>query len=114
MKNLIYKINDKVNYKEFESFLRKMGYRNFDIRKLFTYNLRNKEKELESFKNSILITARENKDLIGFVKIITDNSYFYYFTDVMVIPQLRNRNIGTTMMKMGLKYCKKMDLLKSF
>ena len=114
MKNFIYKINDKVTYKDFESFLRKMEQDNLNIRKLFTYNLRNEKRELKSFKNSILITVRKDKKLIGFTKIITDYSYFFYFTDVMVLPSYRNKNIGITMMKKGLEYCKKNGFIKIF
>lgn len=103
---IVIKINDDINVKELERFLHKMGYRQPAIRELFTYDLRTTNKELKSLNNTINVTTRINNKLVGYLKIITDKSYFYYFTDVMTLPKFRNKNIGTLMMRKSLKYCK--------
>ena len=112
--NVTIKVNDEINVKELEKFLNKMGYKQPAIRELFTYNLRDTNKELKSLNNTVNVTARINKKLVGYLKIITDKSYFYYFTDVMVLPKFRGRKIGNLMIKKSLKYCKDNGFIKIF
>lgn len=139
MKNLIYKINDKVTMKEIKSFFNKMDKK---TRKELYFSVRNPYKEINAIKNSDIITARIKKvclfcnqkaykigeirdcskcnnkgeiiELIGIARIVSDKNYYFYATDFMVIPEMRKQRIATEMMKRVIKYCKKKGFIKIF
>ena len=143
MKNLIYKINDKITPKEIKSFFNKMDEETY---KELYFSVRNLNKEIDAIKNSDIITARtrENKkclgckgekyrgdgrslhkcpdcrgtgkliELVGITRIVSDKIYYFYITDVMVIPKMRNQGIATEIMKRAVKYCKEKGFIKIF
>ena len=81
---------------------------------LFYTNIRTSKKEKQATRHSTFITARENNDLIGLIRIIGDSTYEYYISEVMVLPEYQGKGIGTKLMKVALDYCKKDGFMKIF
>jgi len=53
-------------------------------------------------------------DLIGIARIVSDKNYYFYLTDIMVIPIMRKQGIATEMIKRAIKYCKSKGFIKIF
>ena len=67
--------------------------------KIFHTILRSEEKERISLANVINVTARNSeRQLVGYLKIITDNVYFYYIVDVMVDPDFQGNGIARSLL----------------
>ena len=143
MKNIIYKINDKITLEEIVPFLTQMDR---EARKELYFSVRNPDKEINAIKNSDVITAKiykkcprckgyggdtfyelqedticskcngtgEISKLVGIARIVSDKTYYFYITDVMVIPKMRKRGIATEMMNRAITYCKKKGFIKIF
>jgi GNAT superfamily N-acetyltransferase len=113
-----YSFNDRVTVGELFDLLEKMmkfeGDR-FPARNVFHFDLRDPSKEQESLENTISVTARcLNGNLVGYLRILTDNAYIYYILDVMVEPENRGRNIGRRLVEMAVEKAKLNGFIKIF
>jgi len=105
-------INDEqITVKEMDDILSKVESQDEN---LFYTNIRTSKKEKQATRHSTFITARENNDLIGLIRIIGDSTYEYYISEVMVLPEYQGKGIGTKLMKVALDYCKKDGFMKIF
>ena len=113
-----YKYNDEVSVEELFLFIEKMtafdGDR-FPAANVFHVALRSREKEAESLKNSLSVTARrDDGELIGYLRVISDQVYIYYILDVMVAPSCRKQGIGTALVKLTVENAKQYGFIKIF
>ena len=113
-----YRYDDDVSVEELFSLLERMtdfdGDR-FPAANVFHVALRSKEKEAESLKNSVSVTARRNDGmLIGYLRVISDQVYIYYILDVMVDPACRKQGIGTELVKLAVDNAKQSGFIKIF
>ena len=105
-------INDEqITVKEIDNILSRVESQDEN---LFYTNIRTSKKEKQATRHSTFITARENNDLIGLIRIIGDSTYEYYISEVMVLPEYQGKGIGTKLMKVALDYCKKDGFMKIF
>jgi len=109
-----YKVDDRITYSELKQLFKEMdkGVDVISASDAFHYSWRTENKDKISIKNSIFITVRKNGRLIGLVRVVTDKAYFYYISDVMVIPEMRGGGIGKELMIKTLEYCKKDGFMK--
>lgn len=49
---------------------------------------------LESIRNSLCFGMYEDKNQIGFARVITDNSTFAYLADVFILPSYQKMGLG--------------------
>ena len=112
-----YKIKDKIIYNELQEFFKEMdsvkGER-FWAHDIFHYSWRTEKQENIILKKSTFITARINKKLVGLVRLVDDGAYDFYIAEVMVIPKLQGRHIGSELMNLTIDYCKKIGFIKIF
>ncbi|MEG0020789.1 MAG: GNAT family N-acetyltransferase [Oscillospiraceae bacterium] len=60
---------------------------------------RSKEQIEKSMKNSICVGAfNEEKEQIGFARVITDHATTYYLCDVIVATEYRGHNVGSALL----------------
>lgn len=59
---------------------------------------RSKEQIIESINNSDCIGVYKESKQIGFARIITDHSTFYYLADVFILNKYQNQGIGHKLM----------------
>jgi len=105
-------INDEqITVKEMDDILSKVESQDEN---LFYTNIRTSKKEKQATRHSTFITARENNNLIGLIRIIGDSTYEYYISEVMVLPEYQGKGIGTKLMNSTLDYCKKDGFMKIF
>ena len=105
-------INDEqITVKEMDGILSKVESQDEN---LFYTNIRTSKKEKQATRHSTYITARENNNLIGLIRIIGDSTYEYYISEVMVLPEYQGKGIGTKLMKATLDYCRKDGFMKIF
>ena len=105
-------INDEqITVKEIDNILSRVESQDEN---LFYTNIRTSKKEKQATRHSTLVTARENNNLIGLIRIIGDSTYEYYISEVMVLPEYQGKGIGTKLMKATLDYCKKDGFMKIF
>lgn len=57
------------------------------------------EQVLESIRNSLCFGMYENKNQIGFARVITDNSTFAYLADVFILPSHQKMGLGKWLME---------------
>lgn len=89
-----YHVNDKkLNAKEFVIMAGKVWSRNYD-----------KKKTAAALKKTLNITARNGKELVGCVRILTDGAYFGTVTEILVVPEFQNMGIGTQLMRLVEKH----------
>lgn len=105
------KVNDKITYPELNYFFYQLSP---SVQKLFYWDKRTGQLDEISLMNSVFVTARLEGELVGFIKIITDKAYEYYFSEVIVLPELRGKHIGTKMIKAGIEYCKAKGFIQIF
>ena len=54
----------------------------------------------QALKRTINITARENGQLVGCVRILTDGRYFGTVTEILVLSHYQRRGIGSRLMEL--------------
>lgn len=74
----------------------------FPPEKILHMPLRSREKEFIAISNSMCVTARVNKELVGFLRVITDKVYSFLITNVVVHPDFRHNGIASKMIKFTL------------
>ncbi len=85
----------------------------FPARDVFHYALRDLDKERKALENCVSVTARtEEGKLVGYMRIITDHVYLYYFLDLMVDPAVRGLGIGKKIMSLATETCKEGGFIK--
>jgi predicted N-acetyltransferase YhbS len=113
-----YKYDDKVGVEELFKLLYKMmafGGDRFPARNVFHFDLRNAEKEAESLKNTVSVTARDEQGiLVGYLRVLTDRVYIFYILDVMVNPVCRKQGIGAKLVELAVDHGKKNGFIKMF
>lgn len=117
MNKLKYFLGDKVTIEELSIFYKKMDIKtNEEIsnRQILHLDLRTKIKEELSIENSIFLTVRNNKELIAYIRFISDFAYQCYIMEVMVLPDYQNKKIGKTMLLKVIRYAKKLKIFKIF
>lgn len=58
----------------------------------------------EALKNTLYsLCVYDDEKLVGYGRIIGDNSIFLYIQDIMVVPEYQNKKIGTGIMEDLLK-----------
>jgi N-acetylglutamate synthase-like GNAT family acetyltransferase len=115
--DLILIINDIITYEELMELFSEMDKIKGIIpaKELFHYNWRTKEQDDIMISESVFITIRDlNNKIIGLLRIISDEAYIYYITDVMVIPEKQNQGIGSILMNKAIDFCKKNRFMKIF
>ncbi len=91
------------------------GGERFAARDIFHVSLRNPEKEAQSLAHSISVTARgADHRLIGYARVLTDQTYIYYILDVMVDPEHRGQGIGTRLVERAVEEAQKNGFIKIF
>ena len=107
------RVPDKIRYEELDQFFYQLSPR---VQKLFYWDIRNEKLDRKSLKNSLFVTARRGTRgrLVGFIKIVTDKAYEYYFSEVVVLPDWRNKHIGSKLLEAGINYCKKEGFIQIF
>ncbi len=116
--NITYTYDDAVSVEEFQDLLARMlqydGDR-FPAANVFHVPLRDSVKEQSSLDHTIAVTARDAaNNLVGFLKVLTDDAYLYYIYNVMVDPKLRKKGIGSRIVEMAVEECKKGGFMKIF
>jgi N-acetylglutamate synthase-like GNAT family acetyltransferase len=110
-------IDDKITYKELWALFEEMkAYKGeIPISDLFHYEWRTAEQDKIMLDNSIFITIRnlDNK-LIASLRLVSDKSYTYYLTDVMVTPEYQKQGLGSILINKAIDYCKKNGFMKIF
>jgi ribosomal protein S18 acetylase RimI-like enzyme len=113
---MTYKIKDKITYTELQSFFKELDSVKEDrfwARDIFHYKQRTKKKELQAIKQSQYFTVRDMGKLIGFIRVITDN-YFYFIIEVAVLPDYQGKGIGKRLMNFTLDYIRSQEFIKIF
>ena len=68
------------------------------------WGIREKNIIEEALKNTLYsLCVYDDNKLIGYGRIIGDNTIFLYIQDIMVIPEYQNKHIGTEIMNNLLK-----------
>ena len=113
-----YQYDDVVAAKELSDLMRRMETATddrFPARNVFHYDLRDEEKEARSLEHVISVTARTDaNELVGYLRVLTDQAYIFYILDVMVDPAHRGHKIGSHIMKMAVDEAKKEGFIKIF
>jgi N-acetylglutamate synthase-like GNAT family acetyltransferase len=113
-----YKFDDQVTSEELFDLMERMETATndrFPAKNVFHYSLRDTAKENKAIENSISVTARTEEGLlVGFIRIITDHVYMFYFLDLMVDPAMRCHGIGTKLMTLSTDRCKENGFIKIF
>jgi|GEM_PF-1317273 GNAT superfamily N-acetyltransferase len=60
--------------------------------------------------SSFIATARHGKKLIGIIRLITDGGYVIHVADTAVAPEYQRQGIGTKLLKMAIKYARKIKV----
>jgi len=111
-------VNDlKITHKEITKLLNNMNKsKDYNASKIFCYPIRTIKKRKKMINHSTFITARckQTNELVGLIRIIGDSTYEYYFSEVMVIPSMQSKGIGTRLIKKAINYCKKNDYMQIF
>lgn len=83
-----------------------------DISKIYkllhnTYWANDRSKDIieKSIDNSEVILVFDNLDLVGFARLVTDKSTFFWICDVIVDENYRNKGIG----KLIIEYIKNLE-----
>ena len=81
--------------------------------KAFHRSLRTVAKEESSIANAGIITARDSEGLlIGFLRYVTDYTYVYYLTEMMVDPKYQGMGVGKKLMNIWVDEGKKGGFIK--
>lgn len=114
-----------ITAKEITQILKEMG-KSGNNAEVFCYPVRTSKKRKKMIQHSTFITARKTSyirhaeglnslnQLIGLVRIIGDSTYEYYISEVMVIPSMQGKGIGTKLMNNTIAYCKKNGYMQIF
>ena len=70
------------------------------LRELVGWESISKEQYANGCANSICVTARDNGNLVGFARSITDKGMMSFIVDVMVDPDEQKKGIGSHLVKM--------------
>jgi N-acetylglutamate synthase-like GNAT family acetyltransferase len=111
---IVYGFND-VNYKDISDFFSKVDGREqggYNYRNILHMDKRNLKQEEISIRNSMFFTARIKRELVGYVKCITDDAYIMYILEVVVIPEQCNKGIDSHLLQDAISYAKDMRILK--
>lgn len=116
--DIAYKYDDTVSVEELfgllDTLMKYDGDR-FPAKNVFHVELRDKEKEAVSLKNTVSVTARKSSgELVGYLRILTDRAYMFYILDVMVDPKCRKQGIGSKLVELTVDSCKQKGFIKLF
>ncbi len=92
---------------------RSQGMR-FPAASVFHRALRDPEKEAASLAHTLSCTLRVDGVLTGFLRIVTDHAYFYYFCDVMIHPDGQGCGWGTRLVGDAVRECRRRGYMKIF
>lgn len=96
-------LNGKCNSEELKNLFESVGWKNQDIIKI--------EK---AFKYSWKwFTVRENGELIGFVRLLSDGIRHAYICNMAVAPKHQRKGVGQNLMKEVMKLLKESNLFPS-
>ncbi|MGO1044700.1 GNAT family N-acetyltransferase [Clostridioides difficile] len=59
------------------------------------------EKTQKALKKTINITAYEEKQLIGCIRILSDGYYFGTITELLVLPEFQKKGIGSKLLDLA-------------
>lgn len=90
-----YKENVQIKIADLEKLYSSVGW------SAYTNNLDVLDKAIN---NSLhVITAWDNEELVGLIRVIGDNHTIIYIQDILVNPNYQNKNIGTQLMSKTLE-----------
>lgn len=83
-----YKIDDKgLNANTFISFVKRVWPGNYDY-----------EKTQDALVKTMNITAYENGELVGCLRLLSDGYYFGTITELLVLPEFQKKGIGSRLL----------------
>lgn len=89
MKNIIYKVNEKIEPLKFIKLANAVWPSNYD-----------EDKVTLALSKTINISAWDNDTLVGCVRILTDEVFFGTITEILVLPDYQHQGIGSQLLKL--------------
>lgn len=77
-----------------------------DLRQSVGWNRLERELSNPNLNNDFTICAYDDKTLVGYIAVLSNNSTDAYIQDLMVHPSKQNQGIGSTLMNMALQKIK--------
>ena len=100
---LIIQLNGECNPEELKNLFELVGWKNQDSNKLE-----------EAFKYTWKwFTVRDNDDLIGFVRLLSDGIRHVYICNMAVSPKHQSKGVGKSLMKEAMSLLEESNLLPS-
>lgn len=86
-----YKVNDQeLDALMFISFVNKIWQGNYDVDKTQT-----------ALSKTLNITAYDNKELIGCLRILSDNYFFGTITELLILPSYQKQGMGSKLLQLA-------------
>ena len=86
-----YKIDDKnLDVSMFISFVNQVWQGNYDV-----------EQTRMALSKTLNITAYDNENLVGCLRVLSDGYYFGTITELLVLPQYQKQGIGSKLLQLA-------------